>query len=286
LIELLVVIAIIAILAAILMPVFAQAREKARQASCQSNLKQIGLAFRMYMQDYDEKTPAGCDRNTGCGGIVGGRPPTHPLNYVFNACWPGWVSNVLQPYEKNYQIYVCPSRARMFTWFRDPRSNPTVTPQSVAAGGSGINPGDPRAEPITYSYNENGVGHTCSSQQGRSESVIREPARLAMMWDSTNSWTDCWFTTSSCSIWHQRDLCWYFGRLPGMTNCAQPPGQGRRDITSWHNDGNNYAFVDGHVKWARWTQMRWSNLMNIDPQHQDYNKPVNVAPTALFAQNQ
>ncbi len=57
LIELLVVIAIIAILAAILFPVFAQAREKARQASCQSNLKQIGLAIMMYAQDYDETYP-------------------------------------------------------------------------------------------------------------------------------------------------------------------------------------------------------------------------------------
>ncbi len=57
LIELLVVIAIIAILAAILFPVFAQAREKARQASCLSNQRQIGLGFRMYSQDYDETFP-------------------------------------------------------------------------------------------------------------------------------------------------------------------------------------------------------------------------------------
>src|ERR1700756_3607746 len=59
LIELLVVIAIIAILAAILFPVFAQAREKARQASCASNMKQIGLAMIMYVQDYDETMPVG-----------------------------------------------------------------------------------------------------------------------------------------------------------------------------------------------------------------------------------
>lgn len=57
LIELLVVIAIIAILAAILFPVFAQAREKARQTACLSNLKQVGLAVQMYAQDYDENIP-------------------------------------------------------------------------------------------------------------------------------------------------------------------------------------------------------------------------------------
>src|SRR2546429_1371192 len=57
LIELLVVIAIIAILAAILFPVFAQAREKARQSSCQSNLRQLGLATQLYAQDYDETYP-------------------------------------------------------------------------------------------------------------------------------------------------------------------------------------------------------------------------------------
>ena len=60
LIELLVVIAIIAILAAILFPVFAQARESARQTSCLSNMKQLGLAMTMYAQDYDEAVPWSC----------------------------------------------------------------------------------------------------------------------------------------------------------------------------------------------------------------------------------
>jgi prepilin-type N-terminal cleavage/methylation domain-containing protein/prepilin-type processing-associated H-X9-DG protein len=91
LIELLVVIAIIAILAAILFPVFAKAREKARQTSCLSNCKQLGLSFMMYAQDYDERYNYW---TTGAGDATASAQP-----------W--WV--VLQPYTKNGQIYVCPS---------------------------------------------------------------------------------------------------------------------------------------------------------------------------------
>ena len=89
LIELLVVIAIIAILAAILFPVFARARENARKATCQSNLKQIGTALQMYTQDYDEITVAGYT-NYGNG---------------TSARW----SDLLQPYMKNTGTLICPS---------------------------------------------------------------------------------------------------------------------------------------------------------------------------------
>jgi len=89
LIELLVVIAIIAILAAILFPVFAQAREKARQTTCASNLKQLGLALNQYVSDYDEMTPANWYS-------VGSVPPT--LLFL----------GALYPYVKSYQVYNCP----------------------------------------------------------------------------------------------------------------------------------------------------------------------------------
>lgn len=92
LIELLVVIAIIAILAAILFPVFARAREKARQTSCLSNCKQIGLAYMQYAQDYDETYPVW--RNNM--GTTGGDDV-----YWYEAIY---------PYVKNDQVYTCPSR--------------------------------------------------------------------------------------------------------------------------------------------------------------------------------
>src|SRR5438874_1774595 len=93
LIELLVVIAIIAILAAILFPVFAQAREKARGISCLSNLKETTLAFQMYLQDYDE--------------VMVPHRTFWPIasNTTLTARWPF----LCQPYIKNWQIFHCPS---------------------------------------------------------------------------------------------------------------------------------------------------------------------------------
>lgn len=102
LIELLVVIAIIALLAAILFPVFGRARENARRSSCQSNLKQIGLGIAQYIQDYDERFPAvWVDGGGGSG------------NYD-NAADLAW-STVIQPYLKNPQIYQCPSEPQRGT---------------------------------------------------------------------------------------------------------------------------------------------------------------------------
>lgn len=106
LIEMLVVIAIIAVLVAMLFPVFSRAREKARQAACSSNLRQIGLAFGMYVQDYDEKLPDRRDLKLSLPG--GFRPWT---------TWPpsdpraGWAAVVLDPYIKNAGIWACPSVA-------------------------------------------------------------------------------------------------------------------------------------------------------------------------------
>lgn len=108
LIELLVVIAIIAILAAILFPVFARARENARRSSCQSNLKQMGLGVIQYVQDYDERCPR----------VFTGTPFVDPtVTY-----WPA----LLYPYTKSTQLYKCPSY-----------SPPTAAPMASDAALSG-----------------------------------------------------------------------------------------------------------------------------------------------------
>ena len=128
LIELLVVIAIIAILAAILFPVFARAREKARAASCMSNLKQLGLGMIMYVQDYDQCFPdskvisypgaPGGAWYTGPG-YYGGASITEYAIRLFRddtqTALAG-IGAVLNPYLKNTKVWICPSDSREGRW--------------------------------------------------------------------------------------------------------------------------------------------------------------------------
>src|SRR4051794_98334 len=102
LIELLVVIAVIAIIAGILFPVLAQARESARQSTCLSNMRQIGMAMMMYVHDYDEALLPFLSK-TGQP-----RQPTSTdpfLRWANILLWP----QLLQPYIRNYQVFYCPS---------------------------------------------------------------------------------------------------------------------------------------------------------------------------------
>lgn len=246
LIELLVVIAIIAILAAILFPVFAQARESARKAACQSNLKQIGNALMMYMQDYDgnfpnaavEPRPWGPNDDPNFCAQVPYIPARTRCSRVElrGTGWRGWVSNVLLPYEKNSQIYRCPSRSD--TWGQTNWRNPDGT--------------------NSYGYNFRSLGGAWGTQPTIPESRIEAPAGLAVMWDSANDWFDCGYM-GGCGIW-ARDLCWYSRRIGRPLQGGMSCGVGDTQLTSWHMDKNNVLFADGHVKTLGFNQMTWDQV--------------------------
>ncbi len=168
LIELLVVIAIIAILAAILFPVFAQARGKARQIACISNLKQIGTATAMYNQDYDEQF---YPHRFNCPGPGAGSICPQYVNNPDAAKFSGgsefrfyWIF-MLQPYVKNYQVFACPSNPNAFT----PTSGPS--PNCTGAGCVG-----------TAYGGENSYGHNDMylSPAGKFSGANGQPASVAL----------------------------------------------------------------------------------------------------------
>ncbi|MCC7491607.1 MAG: DUF1559 domain-containing protein [Fimbriimonadaceae bacterium] len=153
LIELLVVIAIIAILAAILFPVFAKAREKARQSSCASNEKQLGLAFMQYKQDYDEKWPAVYNDHSGSG-----------LRLIWG--------QVITPYIKNNQVFACPSaNIDTSTNIQNTRYQMNMT--------------------HGWSWPE-GTNNTGNYPFPIADSQIGNPAEFMLLLESSNAWYNHW----------------------------------------------------------------------------------------------
>lgn len=257
LIELLVVIAIIAILAAILFPVFAQAREKARQSSCASNLKQVGTAWVMYVQDYDEKI--GSANNP----IGWGDCPTMPGRSQFG----GWEGNILAPYIKNTQVFKCPSVEGQTV-----NNNCTTTMNYFIE---------------SYAYNYVSMQRwDCTVQQsvGKSIATLEFPADAMVFWDSTTAWADCgYMAAGSCGVWAQRDVPPYLvkkGRplQPGMQTSWTTAAHLAKETP--HNLTMNVLFADGHVKNSDWDRLTWGQLnVNIPGSHVDYKAPITSIPT-------
>jgi len=243
LIELLVVIAIIAILAAILFPVFAKAREKARQSSCQSNLKQIGLAFAQYVQDFDGMWP----------GNGNGTDDINVAYYVPG--WRGWVGNVLHAYTKNTQIFLCPSESAVI-WNVGTSAAPPA--------------GDARFYRIGYGYNYAGIcnGTTPSGTNvpgaGFAEASIVRPAELAVMWDTRNRWADG-------ANFFTRDVA-QFMTVP----------QGTSYLAHRHMENANWLFADGHVKASSIGKLSYRNIANLPDADAAGNKPLTVANTWVY----
>ena len=236
LIELLVVIAIIAILAAILFPVFAKAREKARQASCQSNLKQIGIAFKMYVQDYDEKWPVAAPLACCSDGKLGSKGQ----DFGFD----GWVSNALIPYTKNQQIYICPSLNN--NGFPDPYSN----------GGTDTKNGSQQ-----FSYVFNYV-----SDYGVKESTFTDVSNAIIMADSTTAWWDCRYE-SSCG-WRTRDWAWHTAKSQKQTDWHN----GQNDFL--FEDGHVKSLGWDAVKWGQLANQMTSDSCKDGKGNTVWNMPV------------
>lgn len=220
LIELLVVIAIIAILAAILFPVFARARENARRASCQSNLKQIGIAMAQYTQDYDEKMP---------------------IQYLTIDGATSWWVDQIYPYIKSYQVFVCPSDSMPQTYpYGRPAGAPTMVKSyngnSVAACAiSGWPAVSQSTAPFMY-----GIGQSIVQQEDVSGTIL-----IAEAVGTTP------FTTATQYQWMNFSDCDQTDHGPGGTT----PQHAKR-----HLEGGNYLFCDGHVKWLKETKAgMWTN---------------------------
>jgi prepilin-type N-terminal cleavage/methylation domain-containing protein/prepilin-type processing-associated H-X9-DG protein len=225
LIELLVVIAIIAILAAILFPVFAQARDKARQASCLSNCKQIGTGIMMYVQDYDELYP-----NGGHGTPGGGDPSNRWYKEIFS-------------YVKNIGVYTCPSR---------PNRRSTM-------GTNGL-----PNRPGGYGCNNNvmlwGGDGIVPGVAARSMAEVADPAGTFIVGEAeqctcagvtNNTDPEDWVNhTNNTTDWQLHPPGnWANNNTAQYANCDGSSNQARRPMAR-HSKGLNIIYCDGHAKWT------------------------------------
>jgi prepilin-type N-terminal cleavage/methylation domain-containing protein/prepilin-type processing-associated H-X9-DG protein len=248
LIELLVVIAIIAILAAILFPVFSKAREKARQTSCASNEKQLGLAFLQYQQDYDEAFPAGTVFLGGC---------TNRMN--------GWAAPIY-PYVKSKAVYTCPD---------DPTVSYTL---GAVAMSYGVN-----ANAFTGWIPA--LGGICpSAVKPAIASEFKAPAVTVLLFEEQNEIADPTAfmgiqnnpgtSPGDSGVGDGGNLGYTWG---GQVFATGPMGGPRPSLHPFtlvatgtrHDDGAEYLMVDGHVKFLRPGQVSSGAELQIASGNQD-----------------
>ena len=231
LIELLVVIAIIAILAAILFPVFSRAREQARKTACLSNMKQLGTALMMYAQDWDETLPFW---RTACH-----NDPNYPPGGLL------WTEQ-LYPYIKNWEVFQCPSAAQ-------------TNGEWMAGCYPGAWGGRPQNNIIChYGYNEL-ISNTnggwpqppCNGSVGGAKlATLAAPSETVVIGDSPSSVFAPWSIA-------------YGGinfRLAMANTCCpqnkEPDLQRALEKFARHQGGSNLVFADGHAKWYKGDQIK------------------------------
>jgi prepilin-type N-terminal cleavage/methylation domain-containing protein/prepilin-type processing-associated H-X9-DG protein len=301
LIELLVVIAIIAILAAILFPVFAQAREKARQTSCLSNQKQMGLAVMQYKQDYDETFPQAYWYNDDASGNA-------PSYYHH---WSG----TIQPYVKSIGIFICPSD-------RSGGLAPTNFSTATNNAGYGAPDGqasnsastvDNQAPRLSYTANSNIMPRRRKSNdpaQVVSDALVDAPANEIMIAEMTETpaCINDVSTASGVAFKTHRSTNGFSNAASGQAT-AKWAGEAAADYQNpvyalqysqvstifdtcktsssatlihlayispeRHSGGSNYTFADGHSKWFKvQATLDPNNYMWGKKLHPGDNKPI------------
>jgi len=227
LIELLVVIAIIAILAAILFPVFAQAREKARQTACLSNSKQLATAIAMYTQDYDETMPmGGYTVDTPTGTLLG-----------------RWFAD-LQPYVKSLEAFNCPSKNEK-DWTI--QTNPAGIRTNSFAGAYGCNIN-------VMNYNTRGN----VAMPGRALAEIANPAGTFALAEAGQLTAEV-RPSSDPTTWHKLESSGtYWQTQPpsdwsgdSLKRYTRADSNFERRPVPRHNGGLNVVYCDGHAKWSK-----------------------------------
>jgi len=257
LIELLVVIAIIALLAAILFPVFSRARENARRSACASNEKQMSLGIIQYIQDNDEHPPAGISPDS-----------THSSCVAAGYGW-GWGGNIY-PYVKTDEVFSCP--------------DDKYAGKEYQIGSTGV-----YGQLTSYAYNQNLLigKNACTKVNGPISELNQPSVTVLLMEVEEQRWTDPKDVqdneanalavdgriTPYCNGWN----CDNDGNLAtsnddfvfetGPIGCTGANSVDWNNISTYpldnptgrHLDGANYAFWDGHVKWLKGSSVSAGN---------------------------